>query len=50
MDQNRYEYTNNDGVMFVTAGTAGTAGDDLHNIAYSLSYYVIQRTIWIPKF
>jgi len=46
MDQNSYEYTNNDGVMFVTAGTAG---DDLHNIAYSLSYYVIQRIIWIPK-
>jgi predicted phosphodiesterase len=44
MDQNNNnnnnKYSNNDGVIFVTAGTAG---DDLHDIAYSLPYYVIQQ-------
>ena len=34
------KYSNKDGVIFVTAGTAG---DDLHDIAYSLPYYVIQQ-------
>src|SRR5688500_20255105 len=34
------KYSNNNGIIFVTAGTAG---DDLHDIAYSLSYYVIQQ-------
>jgi hypothetical protein len=40
MDQNNNEYTNNDGVVFVTAGTAG---DELHDIEYLLPYYVIQK-------
>jgi Calcineurin-like phosphoesterase len=40
MDQNNNQYSNNHGIIFVTAGTAG---DDLHDIAYSLSYYVIQQ-------
>ncbi|HET9806952.1 MAG TPA: metallophosphoesterase [Nitrososphaeraceae archaeon] len=40
MDDNNDEYTNNDGVIFATAGTAG---DQLHKIAYSLPYYVIQQ-------
>jgi hypothetical protein len=40
MDNNKYEYTNNDGIIFATAGTAG---DKLHKIAYSLPYYVIQH-------
>ena len=40
MDQNNNEYSNNEGVIFVTAGTAG---DDIHDIAYSLPYYVIQQ-------
>jgi len=40
MDQNNNEYENNDGIIFVTAGTAG---DELHKITYSLPYYVIQK-------
>ena len=41
MDQNNYEYTNQDsGIIFVSAGTAG---DELHKVAYSLPYYVIQE-------
>ncbi|MGE0243914.1 MAG: metallophosphoesterase, partial [Nitrososphaeraceae archaeon] len=40
MDRNNNEYTNNDGVIFVTAGTAG---DELHHIEYILPYYVIQK-------
>ena len=40
MDQNNNEYENNDGIIFVTAGTAG---DELHKIAHSLPYYVIQK-------
>jgi hypothetical protein len=41
MDQNNNnEYSNNDGIIFVTAGTAG---DALHNIDYFLPYYVIQQ-------
>ncbi len=43
MDQNNNNnnrYTNNQGIIFVTAGTAG---DALHKIAYFHSYYVIQK-------
>lgn len=40
MDQNNNEYENNEGIIFVTAGTAG---DELHKIAYTLPYYVIQK-------
>lgn len=41
MDWNNNKYTNNnEGVIFITAGTAG---DELHKIAYSLPYYVIQK-------
>jgi hypothetical protein len=40
MDQNNNEYENNDGIIFLTAGTAG---DELHKITYSLPYYVIQK-------
>ena len=40
MDDNNDEYENNDGIIFATAGTAG---DQLHKIAYSLPYYVIQQ-------
>ena len=40
MDNNNNEYENNDGIIFVTAGTAG---DELHKIAHSLPYYVIQE-------
>jgi hypothetical protein len=42
MDQNSHEYNNQDGggVIFITAGTAG---DALHKISYSLPYYVIQE-------
>ena len=39
-NNNNNKYSNNNGVIFVTAGTAG---DDLHDIAYSLPYYVIQQ-------
>lgn len=39
-DQNNYEYNNQDGIIFVSAGTAG---DELHKIAYSYPYYVIQE-------
>jgi len=40
MDQNNNEYSNNDGIIFVTAGTAG---DALHNIDYFHPYYAIQE-------
>ena len=40
MDQSNNEYTNNEGIIFVTVGTAG---DELHDIAYSPPYYVIQK-------
>ena len=40
IDQNNNGYTNNKGVIFVTAGTAG---DALHNIDYFHPYYVIQE-------
>jgi hypothetical protein len=44
MDQNNNnynnKYTNNQGIIFVTAGTAG---DALHKITYFHSYYVIQK-------
>jgi hypothetical protein len=40
MDQNNYGYTDNDGIIFLTAGTAG---DKLHNIDFWLPYYVIQE-------
>jgi hypothetical protein len=40
MNNNNNEYKNNDGIIFVTAGTAG---DELHKIAHSLPYYVIQE-------
>ena len=40
MDQNNNEYNNQDGIIFVTAGTAG---DKIHKIAYSLPYYTIQK-------
>ena len=40
MDQNNNEYNNQDGIIFVTAGTAG---DKLHKIAYFLPYYTIQK-------
>ncbi|HSF51133.1 MAG TPA: metallophosphoesterase [Nitrososphaeraceae archaeon] len=40
MDQNNYEYNNQDGIIFVTAGTAG---EKLHKIAYFLPYYTIQK-------
>ena len=38
-NNNNNEYENNDGIIFVTAGTAG---DELHKIAHYLPYYVIQ--------
>jgi hypothetical protein len=41
IDQNNNNgYTNNKGVIFVTAGTAG---DKLHNIDYFHPYYAIQE-------
>ncbi len=40
IDQNNYGYTDKEGIIFVTAGTAG---DKLHNIDYLLPYYVIQE-------
>jgi hypothetical protein len=40
MNQNNNEYNNQDGIIFVTAGTAG---DKLHKIAYFLPYYTIQK-------
>jgi len=40
MDNINYEYTDKDGIIFLTAGTAG---DELHNIDYLLPYYVIQK-------
>ena len=40
MDNINYEYKDKDGIIFLTAGTAG---DELHNIDYLLPYYVIQE-------
>ena len=40
MDQNNNENNNQDGIIFVTAGTAG---DELHKITYFLPYYTIQK-------
>ena len=40
MDQNNTEYNNQDGVIFITAGTAG---DKLHHISYYFPYYKIQK-------
>ena len=40
IDQNNYGYTDNEGIIFVTAGTAG---EKLHNIDYLLPFYVIQE-------
>jgi hypothetical protein len=40
MDNINYKYTDKDGIIFLTAGTAG---DELHNIDYLLPYYVIQK-------
>jgi Calcineurin-like phosphoesterase len=40
MDQNNTEYNNQDGIIFITAGTAG---DKLHHISYYLPYYKIQK-------
>ena len=42
MDRNNNEYTNQNGVIFVTAGTAG---DELHNIDHILPYYIVQERI-----
>ena len=40
-DQNNNNgFTSNDGIVFITAGTAG---DELHKIAHYLPYYVIQE-------
>ncbi len=39
-DQNNYDHPDQDGIIFLTAGTAG---DKLHNIDYFLPYYVIQE-------
>lgn len=40
MDKTNSDYTDNDGIIFLTAGTAG---DELHQIDYLLPYYVIQE-------
>src|SRR5215203_395048 len=40
MDQNNNEYNNNDGIIFITAGTAG---DKIHHISYYFPYYTIQK-------
>jgi len=40
MDDPNYDYTDNDGIIFLTAGTAG---DELHTIDYLLPYYVEQE-------
>ena len=42
MNNNNNEYRNQNGIIFVTAGTAG---DELHDIDYLLPYYVIQEKI-----
>jgi hypothetical protein len=39
-NNNNNEYTNQNGIIFMTAGTAG---DELHDIDYLLPYYVIQE-------
>src|SRR5829696_1609764 len=40
MDQNNNEYNNQDGIIFITAGTAG---DKIHHISYYFPYYTIQK-------
>ena len=40
MDHNNNEYNNQDGIIFITAGTAG---DKIHHISYYLPYYTIQQ-------
>jgi len=40
MDKTNSDYADNDGIIFLTAGTAG---DKLHKIDYLLPYYVIQE-------
>jgi hypothetical protein len=40
MDHNNNEYNNQDGIIFITAGTAG---DKIHHISYYLPYYTIQK-------
>ncbi|MDF2737263.1 MAG: hypothetical protein K0S93_1120 [Nitrososphaeraceae archaeon] len=40
IDKNNNEHTNQNGIIFVTAGTAG---DELHDIENLLPYYVIQE-------
>ncbi len=40
MDRNNTEYNNQDGIIFITAGTAG---DKIHNISHFLPYYTIQK-------
>src|SRR5688500_16117835 len=40
MDNLNYDYTDSDGIIFLTAGTAG---DELHTIDYLLPYYVVQE-------
>ncbi|HSF00427.1 MAG TPA: metallophosphoesterase [Nitrososphaeraceae archaeon] len=39
-NNNNNQYTNQNGIIFMTAGTAG---DELHDIDYLLPYYVIQE-------
>jgi hypothetical protein len=40
MNGNNKEYTNQNGIIFLTVGTAG---DELHNIEYLLPYYIVQE-------
>ena len=40
MNQNNNEYHNQDGIIFITAGTAG---DKIHIISHYLPYYTIQK-------
>jgi hypothetical protein len=39
-NQENYEYKNNNGIIFITAGTAG---DELQNIDYDLPFTVLQE-------
>jgi len=40
MNHNNNEYNNQDGIIFITVGTAG---DKIHHISYYLPYYTIQQ-------
>jgi hypothetical protein len=40
VNHDSYSYKNNDGIIFITAGTAG---DDLHSIDFYLPYTAIQK-------